>query len=260
MMRTGTWMVTTVPEITGAHGRDCPKVPHSGDGYLHAKEDDRPYEVDGIVYCGRCHAWMGLAVPATAEVDRDSLAATKVPTQAEVLQWAVDSFGPIAQNRDERAARLVEEAMEVAQAENVPAETVRRILEHVYSRPPGELGQEIGGCAITLLALAENAGIGYRAELLREWRRLTSKPRAWWQHRHEEKVAAGTANLSPVAHKEGRPRFVSTKRMLAEIIADLEEVAANCPMSAATRGKLRTLIAEESRLLADAAARAVSPP
>ena len=37
------------------HGYDCDKVQHSGTGYLHAETDDGPYDVDGCLYCGRCH-------------------------------------------------------------------------------------------------------------------------------------------------------------------------------------------------------------
>lgn len=37
------------------HGVDCVKAPHTGEGYLHAEDDDRPYDVDGCSYCGRCH-------------------------------------------------------------------------------------------------------------------------------------------------------------------------------------------------------------
>ncbi len=138
--------------------------------------------------------------PASAHETEDN------PTQKAVLKWAVDSFGPIALNRDERAARLVEEAVEVAQVEGVRAEVVQRILARVYSRPPGELGQEIGGCGITLLALAENAGIDHDTEVLREWRRVLSKPRNWWERKHAEKVAAGTANLSPTSPLNGEAK------------------------------------------------------
>jgi hypothetical protein len=35
----------------------CVKVPHAGTGYLHAEDDDGPYDVDGVLYCGRCHSW-----------------------------------------------------------------------------------------------------------------------------------------------------------------------------------------------------------
>lgn len=35
----------------------CEKVLHDDrDGYLHAADDDAPYDVDGLMYCGRCHA------------------------------------------------------------------------------------------------------------------------------------------------------------------------------------------------------------
>lgn len=121
----------------------------------------------------------------------------RIPEQYRVLTWAVDSFGAIAKNRDERAARLVEEAMEVAQAENVPLEVIHRIADRIYSRPVGDLGQEIGGLGITILALCENSGIDFTEQTNREFERVLSKPRDWWQKKHAEKVAAGTADLSP---------------------------------------------------------------
>lgn len=38
------------------HGVNCPKYAHSNcGGYLHDAFDDSPYDVDGQMYCGRCH-------------------------------------------------------------------------------------------------------------------------------------------------------------------------------------------------------------
>ncbi len=37
------------------HGIECEKVVHIGSGYLHSENDDAPFEVDGAIYCGRCH-------------------------------------------------------------------------------------------------------------------------------------------------------------------------------------------------------------
>lgn len=37
------------------HGLKCPKAEHVGSGYLHDADDDGPYDVDGVMYCGRCH-------------------------------------------------------------------------------------------------------------------------------------------------------------------------------------------------------------
>lgn len=118
--------------------------------------------------------------------------------QRRVLKWATDNFGAIANNADERAARLVEEALEIAQAQGVPLEVVGRIATRCYSRAVGELGQEIGGCGIALLALAESAGLNFEDEILREWQRVAHLPKEHWRKKHAEKVAAGTADLSPI--------------------------------------------------------------
>lgn len=49
-------------ELEGAleHGVNCNKVVHvqGRAGYLHAENDDTPYDVDGVMYCGRCHYFM----------------------------------------------------------------------------------------------------------------------------------------------------------------------------------------------------------
>ena len=38
------------------HGEGhCLKVPHTRKGYLHGEDDDTPYDVDHVPYCGRCH-------------------------------------------------------------------------------------------------------------------------------------------------------------------------------------------------------------
>lgn len=38
------------------HGINCTKAEHNASGgYLHGAEDDMPYDVDGLSYCGRCH-------------------------------------------------------------------------------------------------------------------------------------------------------------------------------------------------------------
>lgn len=39
------------------HGVNCPKSKHgTREGLLHGPDDDTPYDVDGLSYCGRCHA------------------------------------------------------------------------------------------------------------------------------------------------------------------------------------------------------------
>lgn len=55
----------------------------------------------------------------------------------------------------ERAMRMLEEAAELAQALGVAEEQFRLIGRHVWSKPKGEIYQELGGAALTLAACAE---------------------------------------------------------------------------------------------------------
>ena len=114
------------------------------------------------------------------------------------LKWAIETFGNVAKNRDERAARLVEEAIELAQAEGVPLDVIERIAHHVYSKPPGDPIAELQGVALTLDACAENLGDTVQAATWRELVRVTGRSAATWKERHDVKVADGRANLSPV--------------------------------------------------------------
>ena len=119
------------------------------------------------------------------------------PTSSDILKWAVETFGPCALDRHERARRVVEEAVEVAQAQGVDPAELHLIVERASSRPTGEIEQEIGGLIVTLEALAANIGVDLGAAKLREWTRVTSRPREWWQRKHGEKVVAGTAAGNP---------------------------------------------------------------
>lgn len=71
----------TAPPIT--HGVDCRKVTHlgTGAGYVHGANDDAPYNVDAVWYCGRCHAWLGDEPEAT-------------PTRPTVLPFMRNHAGP----------------------------------------------------------------------------------------------------------------------------------------------------------------------
>jgi hypothetical protein len=112
------------------------------------------------------------------------------------LQWAIETFGPVASNRDERAARFVEEAIELAHAEGIGLLTIYRIMWRVYNRPRGNTAREIGQAQATLECLAENIGLSADAEAEREWARVQAIPKEQWTARHDAKVAQQIANLS----------------------------------------------------------------
>jgi hypothetical protein len=112
------------------------------------------------------------------------------------LTWAIRTFGPVAANRDERAARFIEEALELAHAEGLDYLTINRIAARVYSRQRGYTPREIGQAMACLECLAENIGLSADTEAQQEFARAQSIPQEEWTRRHEAKVKLKIANLS----------------------------------------------------------------
>lgn len=76
--------------------------------------------------------------------------------QDHVGVWMRKVFPPeIVSNEQERAMRFLEESLELCQSLGLSADKVAKVAEYVYSRPVGEVGQEIGGVMITLACLCE---------------------------------------------------------------------------------------------------------
>lgn len=113
------------------------------------------------------------------------------------LDWAIKTFGEVAKNRDERLARFVEEAIELAHTEGMGRNTLDAVINRVYSRPRGETGKEIGQAQATLEMFAENIGESSADLAEREWQRVQTIPQSEWDRRHKAKVELGIANLSP---------------------------------------------------------------
>lgn len=112
--------------------------------------------------------------------------------------WVLSALGPgILFDRQERATRLMEEAMELAQCEGVTVSTAILLAERVFSRPKGEARQEMAGVYFTLLVYAWVRQFSLDDALVAELERvenpaMVEKIRA----KHETKVAEGV----------GRPR------------------------------------------------------
>ena len=119
----------------------------------------------------------------------------------DFLAWAVEMFGPVAKVRGERMMRFVEEAVELAHADNMELETLHAIIRRVYSRPPGSIEKEIGQAQACLETYAENCGYSSDALTEKEWQRVQSIPREEWTRRHSAKQALGIALTS--AEREG---------------------------------------------------------
>lgn len=113
--------------------------------------------------------------------------------QSDAFAWAGKTFGAINMSKRERARRFIEEAIELAQACGMGRHDVENVMWHVYSKPPGQVGQEAGGVGVTLLCLCEASGVSADVEERRELARVQQIPASHFRERHNAKAAAGVA-------------------------------------------------------------------
>lgn len=117
---------------------------------------------------------------------------TRIERQQRILAWAIDVFGHHkACTMAIRGNRFLEEAIEVAQAAGVHEDVAHHIVKGVYSRKTGQLKQEIGAAGITLLSLAELAGIDADHEEAIEMYRVFGIPKEEWTARERRKLESG---------------------------------------------------------------------
>lgn len=106
--------------------------------------------------------------------------------------WARRCFGvDHVSNHKVRGIRALEEMVELNQALGVPIELARKTLETVYSRPVGEIGQEIGGVMLTVAVLCDSMDRDpehmFECELLR----VLKKSPEHFAKRNDEKISLG---------------------------------------------------------------------
>ncbi len=114
-----------------------------------------------------------------------------------IAAWVRSRLGTeVLMDRQERAARLVEEAIELAQAEGVPEIRVVNIARRAYERPVGEVEQEVGGIGVCILAYCYAADLDFLALTDREVKRIEKVPAEVSLAKHNAKAKAGTAEPS----------------------------------------------------------------
>jgi NTP pyrophosphatase (non-canonical NTP hydrolase) len=117
---------------------------------------------------------------------------TRKDRQLAGFAWAVENFGvEEVSSFPQRGLRLLEEAAETAQATGLSEELAHKIVTHVWSRPVGELPQELGGLSLTMLILAELAELDLDAAEEHELQRVLRKPKHHWVTRNKAKNDAG---------------------------------------------------------------------
>lgn len=114
--------------------------------------------------------------------------------QQTVGQWCERCFGvERANNKRERALRVLEEAVELAQAEGVTYEQAERQVRVTMSRPVGSAAQEVGGVGVTLLAYCCAAGLGAQIRIEQEVLRILAIAPEKFAARNQEKIDQGLA-------------------------------------------------------------------
>ena len=80
--------------------------------------------------------------------------------QRRVTNWLRTTFeGWPWSFTSERSKRFLEEALELVQAAGLERDVAHRLVDYVYDRKVGHVGQEIGGVMVTLVALADVLGV-----------------------------------------------------------------------------------------------------
>lgn len=97
--------------------------------------------------------------------------------QRRVEEWLAACFPlSVRADRCERTHRFLEEALELAQANGCSRDDAIALVDYVFSRPPGQAGQEVGGVMVTLASLCSAVGVEMaeagNCELNRNWDRI----------------------------------------------------------------------------------------
>ena len=114
-----------------------------------------------------------------------------VDIQKRVRRWVETRLGVDAMRPHERAMRMLEEAVELAQALGVSEEEFLHIGAIVWTKPTGEFRQELGGAALTLLGCADGCGEILSECAFKELQRIESLPPEKFQRRQALNAEAG---------------------------------------------------------------------
>lgn len=93
--------------------------------------------------------------------------------QTQARAWAVTCFGvEDANNLTERAHRVLEEALELAQSLGCTRADAHTLVDYVFNRPTGLVSQEAGGVMLSLSVLCGAAGVNLGWNAISELQRV----------------------------------------------------------------------------------------
>ena len=110
-----------------------------------------------------------------------------------IHDWVWRALGPtVATDPRERAKRVLEEAIELAQAEGIPDREAIAVVNHVYRRPVGEPSQEAAGVGFCWIAYCEAKNFQGISLVIKELERIdTPEMIENVRLKHDMKVQAG---------------------------------------------------------------------
>lgn len=118
--------------------------------------------------------------------------------ESRISVWVRTRLGPDHMQPQERAMRLVEEAIEHAQAVGITADQIARLTAHVYERPAGDAVAELGGVAVCLAGCCAAHDTTVDAMLAAELARIEARPVEDVQASLSRKAEAGLVAERPI--------------------------------------------------------------
>lgn len=113
--------------------------------------------------------------------------------QSMCVEWGRQTFDTsITTDPLERSLRFGEEALELLQSCDLTKQDVLKLVDYVFDRPKGEVGQEVGGTIVCLAMLCEAKKIDLYLEAAMEFARVDGvEMREKIKTKHAAKRAAG---------------------------------------------------------------------
>lgn len=111
--------------------------------------------------------------------------------QQIVANWVIRTFGEVSMAPNERASRLLEEALELFQSEGGSLDFARRLADEVFSRDHGKAVQEAGGVGLTFLAYCSSKALDAEDVIMTEIHRVLAKSPSHFKNRNDQKMQHG---------------------------------------------------------------------
>lgn len=113
----------------------------------------------------------------------------------DIADWVFRALGAdIASSTRERAKRVLEEAIELCQAEGVEPKEARDLVTYVYARPVGRPSQEAAGVGFCWIAYCEARGFSGPGLVIAELERIDTPAMIEnVRRKHDLKAQAGVS-------------------------------------------------------------------